>query len=90
MWGDLLAIVQSAPRSSALYRSLHPDDAEWGLPEQLLALNADYAAILAWQNSGGSKKDYPKPIDRPGITSDEEKHGNQPLPMDEMETWLGW
>lgn len=89
-WGDLRAIVSQAPHFSALYRALYPEESQWGLQEQLMAAIVDYQAILAWQNGGGSKKDYPKPIPRPGIEDDSEQYGNDAIPMDEMAAWLGW
>lgn len=81
--------MRQAPRSSAFFRALHPDEAMWGLTEQLLALNADMLNVLAWQNSGGKKKDYPKPIPRPGVEEDK-TYGADAIPMDEMAKWLGW
>lgn len=88
-WGDLLTIVQQAPRSSALFRSMHPEEAEWGLQEQLLALNADYLAVSNWQRAQGKKKDYPKPIPRPGVEKDK-KFGQDAVSIEEMTDWLGW
>lgn len=89
-WGDLLAIVQQSPRSSALFRAMHPEEAEWGMQEQLLALVADYLAAGNWQRGQGSKKNYPKPIPRPGVTSPDKKFGQEAVSMEEMKAWLGW
>lgn len=88
-WGDLLAIVRQSPRSSALFRSQHPDEAVWGHQEQLLALIADTLAAANWQRAQGKKKDYPKPIPRPGVEQDK-KFGNEAVSIDEMSSWLGW
>lgn len=88
-WGDLLAIVQQSPRSSALFRAQYPDEAVWGHQEQLLALIADYLAAGNWQRGHGKKNDYPKPIPRPGVEQDK-KFGNEAMPIDEMASWLGW
>lgn len=68
---------------------MYPDEAEWGLHEHLTALTADLMNVLAWQNGGGKKQDYPKPIPRPGIESDQ-TYGKKPIPIDEMAEWLGW
>lgn len=89
-WGDLDVIIRQAPRFSALYRSMNPDEYEWGLPEQLLALQADYLAVLTWQNGGGKKADYPDQIERPGVVPNTKKYGKGALPYDEMAAWLGW
>ena len=88
-WGDLLAIVRQSPRSSALYRAMNPDEAEWGLTEQLLAVVADYTAVGNWQRGQGKQKDYPKPIPRPGVQGDK-RYGKQAVSIDEMAEWLGW
>ena len=89
-WGDLRVTITQAPRSSALYRDLNPEEAEWGMQEQLLALVADYLAAANWQRSGASKKDYPKQIPRPGVTPDSTKFGKQAISIDDMAAWLGW
>ncbi|MFE9497264.1 hypothetical protein [Streptomyces collinus] len=88
-WGDLLAIVRQSPRSSALFRAQHPEEAVWGHQEQLLALIADTLAAANWQRAQGKKKDYPKPIPRPGVEGDK-KFGNEAVSIDEMASWLGW
>ncbi|MFK0057999.1 hypothetical protein ACIQTN_02020 [Streptomyces werraensis] len=88
-WGDLLAIVRQSPRSSALYRAMHPEEAEWGMQEQLLAYCADLLAAGNWQRGQGKAKDYPKPIPRPGIETDK-RFGKDAISIDEMADWLGW
>ncbi|TKT03446.1 hypothetical protein [Streptomyces lasalocidi] len=88
-WGDLLAIVRQAPRSSALFRSMSPDEAMWGHTEQLLALIADFISVGNWQRSQGKKKDYPKPIPRPGVEQDK-KFGTEAMSLEDAASWLGW
>lgn len=88
-WGDLLAIVRQSPRSSALYRDMNPEEAEWGMQEQLLAYCADLLAAGNWQRGQGKAKDYPKPIPRPGIETDK-RFGKDAISIDEMADWLGW
>lgn len=83
-------MIRQAPRTSALVRATNPEMHEWGLVEQLLADIADHEHIGAWQRSGGKKKDYPKPIPRPGVEADEKRYGKKPLPLDAMKAWLGW
>jgi len=89
-WGDLLAIVRQSPRSSALFRAMHPEEAEWGLAEQLLAYNADLLSVGNWQRAQGAKKDYPKPIPRPGVEAPEKKYGKGAISIEDMQSWLGW
>lgn len=88
-WGDLLTIVRHSPHSSALYRAMNPDETEWGLTEHLLAYVVDLSAVANWQRAQGKKKDYPKPIPRPGIEVDK-KFGKEAISMDDMKAWLGW
>ncbi|MDQ0793556.1 hypothetical protein [Streptomyces sp. B1I3] len=89
-WGDLLTIVKQLPRSSALFRSMHPEEAEWGLVEQLIAYTADLTAVGNWQRAQGKKKDYPRPIPRPGVESPEKKYGKGAISIEDMSAWLGW
>lgn len=88
-WGDLLTVVRQSPRSSALFRAMNPEEAEWGLTQQLLAYQADLTAVGNWQRAQGKRKDYPKPIPRPGVEADK-KFGKDAISMDEMAAWLGW
>lgn len=88
-WGDLYTILSQQPDTSALFRARNPD-AHWGLTEQLLALATDALHVANWQRSGGKKRDFPKPIPRPGVTPSETTYGKGALPYDEMAAWLGW
>lgn len=89
-WGDLRAMTTQAPRHSAFYRAMHPEEAVWGLPEQLLAALVDYSAVANWQRGSGKQRDYPKPIPRPGVESDEKKFGVTPVTQEEIDDFLGW
>lgn len=89
-WGDLYAVLRHSPRSSALFRALHPDDHEWTLPALLLAEVADAARVANWQRGSGKKADYPKPIPRPGVVPESLTYGKGAIPIDEMADWLGW
>ncbi len=87
-WRDLLVIVNQSPVDSALFRAMHPEDAVWGLKEQLLAVIADALHGANWQRSGGTGA-RPKPI-RPSDDQPKKQYGAKPLPMDEMARRLGW
>lgn len=89
-WGDLLVIVEQAPQDSAVFRSFYPDEAMWGLREQLLAAAVDALNVANWQRGSGKRKDYPKPIPRPGVEPTSKTYGSKPVPIDEMAEWLGW
>ena len=90
-WGDLRVIVQQSPPGSALFRAMNPDDWQWTFEAQLIAEAADQLRVANWQRSGGKKRDYPKPIPRPGVEPDSKTFGGKgALPYDEMADWLGW
>lgn len=50
-------------------------DSAWDLNNQLSALIADYLRILVWfkTKDGQKGRNFPKPIDRPGIEDDSKK-----------------
>lgn len=93
-YGDMLVIIQHAPRSSAIARAVDPERAEWSLSDYLLAQIADANAWLVWSKSKDAERNRnrPKPIPRPGLEPDEDvQHfGSEPVPLDELEDFLGW
>lgn len=89
-WGDLWTVVTQAPADSALYRAMNPGEADWTLSTLLLAEVVDSLRIATWQRGGGKKKDYPKPVPRPGITPDSTTYGKGAVSMDQIADWLGW
>lgn len=50
-------------------------DSAWDLNNQLSALIADYLRILVWfkTKDGQKGRNFPKPIERPGIEDDSKK-----------------
>ncbi|WP_191480127.1 hypothetical protein [Nocardioides ochotonae] len=60
------------------------------MTELLLAEVADAARVANWQRSGGKRRDYPKPIPRPGVDDPDTTYGRGALPIDDMAAWLGW
>lgn len=68
--GDLLDFIEHATPEMAIYRALNKD-AQWGLPEQLLASMFEHMQMKSWVE-GGKKGPKPKPIPRPGVTDTEE------------------
>lgn len=96
-YGDLLAIIRNAPRSSAVARSLDPERAEWSTTDYLLAQVVDSQAWLVWAKTedGAKNRNRPRPLPRPGMTPDvgeaEVRHfGSDPIPLDELHDFLGW
>lgn len=91
-WRDLLVIIRQAPPGSALDRAQRPDDAGWGLSEQLLAMVVDNTNWLVWAKTDDAAKNRnrPKPIPRPGVKPDGVTIGSGAIPIDEMAAFLGW
>lgn len=62
-----------------MWESEHPDEAQWGLTEQLLAAGVDALRVANWQRTGKGKR--PKPIERPGVGPKRKKMGSESLPI---------
>lgn len=80
---------------SPLCLAMYGDDARWGLPEQMLAAQADSLSWIVWSKTADAQKgrNKPKPIPRPGVTSDDQdvKHfGSDPVPLSELDELFGW
>ena len=93
VWSELKAVVKRTLSDpySALFRALDPDSAGWGRRELLLAELIDTARWLKWAKTrdGQLNLRHPKPIPRPGVEKPEVL-GTAAIPIDEMDTWLGW
>ena len=83
-------MVRQGGTDTALYRAMNPEDWQWTLESLLIAEVADSLAVANWQRSDGKKRDYPKPIPRPGVEPDSTTYGKGAIPIDEMADWLGW
>lgn len=70
----------------------NPDTHLWSLTEFLLAEVADAVRIANWQRGSGARRDYPKPIPRPGVEPDRDSktYRGDALPLEDMAAWLGW
>lgn len=90
-WADLRDIVTHQPATSALSRAMHPDDAQWGLTEHLLAVIADAVITGNWMQSrdGQKNRNRPKQIPRPGVVADK-RFGGQAEDINTIREWLGW
>ncbi|MFC9966339.1 DUF5361 domain-containing protein [Nocardia ignorata] len=61
------------------------------MPELLMADIADSLRWLRWAKSKDAKHGRPpKPIPRPGVNTGVEKLGTDPVPIAEMNEFLGW
>jgi len=81
-----MVFVQHSPRESALYRDMHPEYAEWGVVEHLLAATVDALNAANWQRAGKKNTPRPKPITRPGVGRDQ-KFGTGAVPVSEFQSW---
>lgn len=88
-WADVVAICEATVPGSPLHRAVNPDDELWDHHSMLLADVVDAVRVLAWQNSGGKKKDKPAPIPRPGVVEKQKKQfGSQQMEITDMQEWL--
>lgn len=81
-------ILRQSGEDSSFVRALRGHD--WTRAELLAAEQVDLLAVSAWQRGSGKRKDYPKPIPRPGHEPESTTYGSGALPIDEMAEWLGW
>lgn len=81
-----MVFVQHSPRESALYRDMHPEFAEWGVVEHLLAASVDALNVANWQRQKKKNAPKPKPVKRPGVTK-EQRFGSGAIPASEFKTW---
>jgi len=94
-WRDLLVIVNQLPRTSALYRSMYPDEAPWGLEARLLAAAVNALRDANWQRQGDNRAPRPSYVlmpgeEQPNRETDKQNHGSNPIPADEIARRLGW
>lgn len=61
----MLDLIDGLSQQAAYWRAVAPDDAGWGLREQLLAQQIDDFRLFCW-GMGGGKGKRPEPIPRPG------------------------
>lgn len=102
MQGDPLEAADMAAhlpqdKSSAVFRARNPDTWQWGLAEQLAALQADALRTLQWMKSKDAARkpprNQPKPIPRPGVAEvQEETEGRfkdvEAMPLNELKRRL--
>lgn len=95
-WRDLHVVCRQSPRVSALFRSMAPEEAPWGVSEHLLA-EAVYAIRMGnWMQTEDAAKrrshTRPKPIPRPGVkddTAEQKTFGKgDAVPVGAMQSWL--
>lgn len=55
---------------------MHGEEAVWTLDRHLAALTVDQLAVANWQRGTGKRKDYPKPIPRPGVDTGKRRIGD--------------
>lgn len=78
--------VEHSPRESAVFRDLHPEFAEWGVVEHLLAGAVDALNVANWQRVGKKNAPRPKPVKRPGLKK-EQRLGRGGIPASDFKAW---
>ena len=68
-WRDVWVMVRYAQPGTAVFRALGDEQADWGITEQLQAMQVDYLAWLVWAKTkdGQAGRNAPKPVPRPGV-----------------------
>lgn len=94
-WSDLDAILRCAPRDSAFALRVDPDNAPWGLIEQLLHSMEHSLRMLQWMKTEdaalGRDRTRPEPLPAPWVRDEKKSHfGSDPVPLPELEAFLGW
>jgi hypothetical protein len=87
-WRDLQVFIEYLDNDSCLVAAVYPDRAGWTKQNMLLAYLIDTARIHLWLNTkdGHERRNFPEPIDRPGIVKPEPRKGSKvkPLPLSKI------
>ena len=95
-WTAFRSFVSSLGVSSALFRSMYPEQAAWSSAARTNALLADvfdavqalsYAFACANTGKGKPRPKKPKPYPRPGAKRDEGRIGDGAIPIRDFESW---
>ena len=77
---------------SAIHLARRPEEARWGLDEQLLAGMLDALHVLAWRQTSNGQKGIspPERIPRPGVVPNQDTTviGSDPRPLEDVKAWL--
>ena len=76
---DLICIIRWLPADAAYRKFLNPEDAQWTLPEHLLAGIYDTLQGANWQRAGNRHAKRPEPLPRPGVKPKTEVKQHKPL-----------
>lgn len=89
-WRDLQVVVEQAPPGSAIHRAVDTEAARWASGEvvpYVLAHIADLLAAGNWQRAGRKNAPKPKPLPRPGLKTQNQSFGSEPIPISEFDAW---
>jgi len=75
---DLICIIRWLPADAAYRKFLNPEDAQWTLPEHLLAGIYDTLQGANWQRAGNRHAKRPEPLPRPGVKPKTEVKQHKP------------
>jgi hypothetical protein len=91
-WRDLLAIVSSSPRTSALFRARNPEAAGWDANTYALANVIDLLQGVqhVMLRALGARPKRPKPYPRPGVVPEGvTRIASKPVPLAQLRKRLG-
>lgn len=85
-WRDLKVFVQHANLETSLARIEHPDKADWGKTNMLLADAVDALKWLVWAKTrdGSKNRNQPTPIERPGVQPAARRVKGEAVPIDKF------
>ena len=94
-WGALMSFLKNLNSDSALWRSTHPEVAEWGTVLKTNIILADIFDVLSQINAnlcGGFTRKKPqkiKPYPRPWAKNEKRKIGGKgAIPKDQIRDWI--
>lgn len=95
LW-EFAAMAANLPRESATWKALHGHErSEWDLQAQILAEVANAVRWLQWAETkdGAKNRNRPELILPPWVedpTKETAVFGSDPVPLDELDEFLGW
>lgn len=93
-WGAFASFVKNLDYTSALWKSTHPEEAEWVTTLKTNVILADIYDLLAQMNAnlvGGFQKKRAKktkPYPRPWSKNQPKKLGRGAMPKNELREWM--
>lgn len=91
-WGNLRDFAMNLPPTSATFRALNSEVAEFVSPSRVPWMIADvYDAITAlsymFAKAHGAHGQKPQPYQRPGKANEGQRFGKDPIPIKDFDAW---